>query len=227
MESTRGDLGQGLYSLQDLRAYVAYQGTTEDGGRVLSWLGDVLNPVRHKSRQPDYSFSDLVSLFVVRELRRHRVPAHRIRDAENHLRKKWDTDRPFVSERIATDGRHVYAGEEIVSAQPAQIEAASLQGQQTMLVPIRDDLTTVRYVDGEAHLWQPMEHVVLDPRLQFGEPVIAGTRVPVATIAAASRQRPTDEVAETFGVDPAAARAAVGFQRALDEIRASTNQLRG
>ncbi len=123
-ESTRGELGQGLYSLGELQAYVAYDGTRNDGARVLTWLTEVLNPVPHRSRQPDYSFSDLISLFVVRELRKRRVPAHRIRDAEAHLRAKWGTDRPFVSERIATDGRHVFCGEEIVSDQPAQIEAA-------------------------------------------------------------------------------------------------------
>lgn len=224
MESTRGDLGQGLYSLQDLRIYVAYHGTKRDAARVLLWLTDVLNPVPHKARQPDYSFSDLISLFVVRELRRHGVPSHRIRDAEQHLRAKWRTDRPFVSERIATDGRHVYSGEEIAAEQPAQIEAASLKGQQAMLVPIRDDLKTVRYVDGRAHVWQPAAHVVLDPDRQFGEPVIEGTRVPVATIAAAARKRPTEDVAASYGVDPAEARAAVRFQRELDKLRVSAGR---
>lgn len=219
MESTRGDLGQGLYSLQELRTYVAYQGTRNDARRVLMWLTEVLNPIRHKPRQPDYSFSDLISLFVVRELRKHGVPAHRIRDAEDHLRHKWSTDRPFVSERIATDGRHVYSGEELVSEQPAQIEAASLKGQQAMLVPIRDELATVRYSEGQAHMWQPERFVVLDPARQFGEPVIVGTRVPVATIAAATRKRPAEDVAATFGIEPEAAHAAVRFQRALDKLR--------
>lgn len=222
MESTRGELGQGLYSLQELRTYVGYHGTRKDARRVPMWLTEVLNPVKHKSRQPDYSFSDLISLFVVLELRKRGVPANRIRDAEDHLRRKWSTDRPFVSEQIATDGRHVYSGEELVSEQPAQIESASLQGQQTMLVPIRDELTTVRYVDGEAHLWQPSAYVVLDPDRQFGEPVIVGTRVPVATIAAASRNRPANEVAATYGIETTAARAAVQFQRELDAIRVAT-----
>lgn len=220
MESTRGDLGQGLYSLQELQTYVAYGGSRKDAARVLMWLTEVLNPVRHKSRQPDYSFSDLISLFVVRELRNRGVPAHRIRDAEEHLRHKWGTDRPFVSERIATDGQHVYSGEEIAAEQPARIETASLKGQQAMLVPIRDRLSTVHYVNGAAQLWQPADHVVLDPERQFGEPVILGTRVPVATIAVASRNRDVDEVASTYGIAPAAARDAVRFQRRLDELRA-------
>jgi len=214
-ESTRGELGQGLYSLDELRRYVALDGTARDGRRVLDWLTQVLHPVRHRPKQPDYSFSDLISLFVVRELIGRGVPAHRIRDAEEHLRKKWGTDRPFVSESIATDGRHVYSGDELVSAQPAQIEAASLAGQQTMIEPIKQDLRSIRYHEGQAEQWHPAEFVVLDPGLQFGDPVIEGTRVPVRSVAAVAAARGTRAAARTYGISLAAAEAASRFQQRL------------
>lgn len=219
-ESTRGALGQGLYSLGDLRVYVAFEGEVRDGERVLDWLQEALNPVRHRARQPDYSFSDLISLFVVRELRRRGVPSARIRAAEQHLREKWQTDRPFVSERIATDGRHVFAGDEMVSDPPEQIEAASLGGQQTMLAPIRDELVTVEYHRGRADSWRPMEHIVLDPDIQFGEPVIQGTRLPTAAIASAVAQSDAMVVAERYRIPEDAAAAAAEFQRKLQLLRA-------
>src|SRR5215213_4422131 len=93
-ESTRGHLGQGLYSLQELRAYLALSGDQDDGRHASRWLSYVLNPVRRRPRRPDHSFSDLISLFVVRELLRLDVAPHTIREAEEHLRKVWNTDRP-------------------------------------------------------------------------------------------------------------------------------------
>src|SRR4051794_28546060 len=108
-ESTRGELGQGIYSLAELKQYVALDAGPDAGEQVLPWLMDILLPVAHRSRRPDYSFSDLISLFVVRELRRAGVQPRAIRDAEAHFRKLWHTDRPFARESIATDGVDVYA----------------------------------------------------------------------------------------------------------------------
>ena len=218
-ESTRGELGQGLYSLDDLRAFVSYQGDPNDGTRVLDWLTEALNPVRRQPRHPDYSFSDLISLFVVRELRGRGVRPSRIRAAEDHLRRKWRTDRPFVSERIATDGRHVFAGDELVSEQPEQIEAASLAGQQTMLAPIRDELTTVHYERGKAEQWRPARFILVDPHVQFGEPVVEGTRLPTAMVAAAVKESGARAIADRYSIPTDAAKAAAEFQRKLQRLR--------
>lgn len=220
-ESTRGAIGDGVYSLEELRLYVSLQGAPEDGARVLDWLTDALNPVLHRPKAPDYSFSDLISLFVVRQLLRHGVPLYRIRDAERHLRDKWQTDRPFVNERIATDGRHVFVGEDVVGETPERIETASLGGQQAMLLPIRDDLTTVRYDDGRADRWLPAAFVVVDPEVQFGEPVVEGTRLPTATVAAAATRVGAAQAADRYGIAAEAAASAVAFEHRLDALRAA------
>jgi hypothetical protein len=93
------------------------------------WLGSVLNPVRRHPRRPDHSFSDLISLFVVSELRRRGVRPAAIREAEAWLRRKWQTDRPFVSEEIQTDGHGIFVDDRPVSG---QIESADRHGQQVM-----------------------------------------------------------------------------------------------
>jgi hypothetical protein len=64
---TRAQLNQGIYSLEDLRTYLAYYtGDKAAGTYALDWLTDALNPAEgHVPRRPDYAFSDLISLFVV------------------------------------------------------------------------------------------------------------------------------------------------------------------
>jgi uncharacterized protein (DUF433 family) len=215
-ESTRRDLGQGFYSLGDLRLYVAYSGVPSDADHVLNWLTAVLNPVPRQPRNPDHSFSDLVSLFVVRELLRKGVRPWRITSAERYLREKWRTDRPFVSDEIQTDGCNVFVDEEPVSG---QIEAADLHGQQAMLELVKDRLTHVHYNDGAAAYWTPREFVLVDPRVQFGEPVVEGTRVPTGVVADVALNMGPDGAAQQLGVSSKAARAAISFEKRLAALR--------
>jgi uncharacterized protein (DUF433 family) len=216
-ESTRGDVGQGLYSLAELRAYLTLSGERGDGEQVERWLADVLNPVRRQPRRPDHSFSDLVSLFVVRELRRHGVQPRTIREAELYLRKRWNTDRPFVSDRIQTDGHDVYVDGNRITGQLEQ--ASKRTGQQVMLDVVRDFLKDVRYHDGQAQLWIPAPRVVLDPAVRFGEPVVAGTRVPTSAVADVARARDVETAAERFRISSDQAVAALAFERLLAAAR--------
>jgi len=211
------ELGQGLYSLASLRAYVAFSGEPKDGGYVLDWLTEVLNPVRHTRWRPDYSFGDLISLFVVRELKRKGVQRRHIREAEAYLRKKWKTDRPFVSEDIKTDGCGVFVDDELVAG--GQIESAERHGQQVMREAIKERLTHVRYDEGSASAWTPAKHVVVDPRIQFGEPVIEGTRIPTETIQEMTSYANVDEIAGQFEITKQQAKAALTFEQRLSALR--------
>lgn len=210
------ELGQGLYSLASLRAYVSLSGEQADGEYVLDWLTKVLNPVGHTRWRPDYSFSDLISLFVVRELRKKGVQPRHIREAEIYLRKKWKTDRPFVSDEIKTDGCGVFIDDELVAG--GQIESAERHGQQVMREAIRERLTHVRYDDGIAANWAPMPYVVVDPRVQFGEPVIEGTRIPTESVLAMTSYAGIEAIAAQLGIGKDQARAALAFERRLTAI---------
>jgi uncharacterized protein (DUF433 family) len=219
-ESTRGQIGQGIYSLADLGVYVAYAADSEwDPRAVLEWLQQALNPVGHRRHQPDYSFSDLVSLFVVRELRRHGVPLRRIREAEARLRARSGIDRPFVREDIATDGEEVFFATEADQVESANLSRKRRTGQQTSAVVLADYLHRIRYEDGAALSWSPTDHVVLDPVIQFGEPVIEGSRVPTATAAAMARESSPELAAHWLAVDRTGVDAAVRFEHELDAIR--------
>jgi uncharacterized protein (DUF433 family) len=205
------ELGKGLFSLADLRTYVALSGKPQDADRVLRWLTDVLNSVHHQSRRPDYSFGDLISLFVVRELLMKGVRPRDIREAEDYLRRKWDTDRPFVSEDIKTDGCGVFVDDELVAG--GQLESADKHGQQVLREAVSERLTRVEYHDGMAALWTPTQEIVVDPRVQFGEPVIAGTRVPTESIAEMAQYASIDRIVEEMGITPQQAKAALKFEK--------------
>jgi len=214
-EATRHDLGQGIYSLAELRSFLAFSGERGDAARALPWLTGVLNPVPHTPHAPDYSFSDLISLFVVRELLKKGVRPRAIHTAERELRERWKTDRPFVSDEIKTDGRHVYWNEEPLTG---QIEAADLRGQQVMLIAVKERLTKVRYQAGAAAYWTPMSGVLVDPRVQFGEPVVKGTRVTTEVLADAVGHFGLPKAANRLGVPLDAAWSAVTFQKKLSLV---------
>jgi uncharacterized protein (DUF433 family) len=211
------DRGQGLYSLASLRAYVSLSGEPKDGGYVLDWLTEVLNPVGHNRWRPDYSFGDLISLFVVRELKRKGVRTGVIRDAERYLRKKWKTDRPFISDEIKTDGCGVYVDDQLVAG--GQIESADQHGQQVLREAVKEKLTHVRYVEGTASNWTPMRHILVDPRVQFGEPVIEGTRIPTESVLDMTSYADLDEIAKELSITVGQAKAAVNFEQRLSALQ--------
>jgi uncharacterized protein (DUF433 family) len=211
-KTTRLDLGYGIYSLAELRAFLAFSGSQDDADHAHRWLTRMLNPVKHRRRQPDYSFSDLISLFVVRELLNKGVAPITIRKAEAYLRRKWGTDRPFVSDEIQTDGRGVFVDDNLIAG---QIESADRHGQQVMRELVKDRLAHVHYHEGSAVYWTPADRILVDPRVQFGEPVIRGTRVPTEAVALSAHNRDLDTVAHDLGISLADATAALAFEQKL------------
>lgn len=216
--SARAELGLGIYSLDELRIYLAYYaGESSSGHLALTWLTEALNPVPgHVARRPDYAFSDLISLFVVRELRRLGVKLANIRQAEQHLRATTGLERPFVHREVMTDGRDVW----IVGDEAGQVEAASgPRGQQASHVALAAYLKAVQYTDNVAATWIPAEHVLVSPHLQFGEPVVQGTRVPTAAVAEVAAAAGPELAAARLGIDQAKAYAAIAFERELAALR--------
>lgn len=215
LQATRGSLGVGVYGLSELRQFLAVSGKREDADNALPWLRSILNPVGHSPWQADYSFSDLISLFVVRELLKKGLSRSTIREAETYLRVKWHTDRPFVRDEIKTDGVDVFCDDHVITK---QIESANRHGQQTMREAVKDKLTSVRYNDGIATAWIPAEGVLLDPKVQFGEPVIQGTRIPTEAVANVARSLGEDCAAGRFDIEADQVAAAIAFEQQIASL---------
>jgi uncharacterized protein (DUF433 family) len=213
LKPSRGDLESGFYALKDLRAFVAFDGNSTDAARVPQWLRAVLNPVDRRPHHPDYSFGDLISLFVVRELVRKGVAPHTIHEAEIWLRRKWRTERPFMSGEIQTDGRGIFVDDDLIAG---QIESADLHGQQVLRELVRERLTKVGYHEGVAAYWTPVDGVLVDPRVQFGEPVLSGTRLTTSLISAAARELGAARTASRYRIAADDVERALRFEQQLE-----------
>jgi uncharacterized protein (DUF433 family) len=157
-------IGQGLYSVAELRRLLAVNGSSPSSPTVMRWISEGLMPSGHQRGRPSYSFHDLISLLVVRWLRSEGVRLKEIRHAEEHLRTVEGLSRPFATQKIQTDGINV-----LYRAEPAireQLTAANRGGQEVEL----------------AAWWQIARNVEVRPEISFGEPCVVGTALRTAQV---------------------------------------------
>ena len=134
-------------------------------------------------RELIFDFEDLVSLRVLAALRSYGVSWPKIAVAEDWLRRETGYERPFAREEMWT------SQSEVLARFGGRIIAASRHGQYAMemmlqyLIPING----LRFVNRVADQWEPRPLIVLDPEVQFGEPCIKGTRIPVRSVWGMSR----------------------------------------
>lgn len=164
------------------------------------------------------SFLDLIELVFVRDFLAHGVswPVIR-RTAEVAAELFKETEHPFCVRRFATDGSSIFA------------VAESQAGEQILDVPNRQhvfaEITSPFFkqleysASGDLLRWFPMgmdRPVVLDPRLSFGSPIVAGHGVPTATLYAALQAGDSEEaIAEWFELPQEAVHAALDYERSL------------
>jgi len=119
-------------------------------------------------------------MLVMKALREYGLKPRRIRSAERYLVEHLG-DYPLARSTIWTDGEHVLFNRPspLSTELPPKLEAADMGGQQAFVQLLRDYLRKIDFdkKDGLARAWFPRERVKLDPRIQFGEPCVAGTRV--------------------------------------------------
>jgi uncharacterized protein (DUF433 family) len=123
-------------------------------------------------------FEDLISMRVIAILRALGVSWAKIHRAERWLRERTGYIRPFAIERVWTETTDVFAEfhEGFI--------AASRGGQLAFTQMLEQYLTSVQDTifvpyDGikVADSWTPHEDILINPRIQFGEPCIKGTRI--------------------------------------------------
>lgn len=146
------------------------------------------------------SFHDVISLEIVRRMRRLGVSLQKIRTLEAQLRAHRPTaNRPFAYELFWTDGVNVW-----FELEPGDSRLVQATGRDRRNLAWQPAIVTfaeeVEYEDGAAALWKPAEHVHIDPRRQFGAPVVAGTRIPVHTVVENLEVATPPEVADWYGL---------------------------
>lgn len=157
------------------------------------------------------SFLNLVEAHVLAALRRkHHVSLPAVRRALDFVARRLRTARPLAELQFQTDGVDLFVerlGALVNVTQEGQTEMADVLREHLKRVerdaqgvPIRLFLVT----RSDARSGQPST-VVMDPRIAFGRPVLAGRAVPTAVLADRFKAGDTfDELAADYDTSPQA-----------------------
>ena len=140
------------------------------------------------SSQNLLSFINLVEIHVLDAMRRdHRISLHKVRIAIDFIKEKLSSDHPLAYHKLETDGLDLFVeeyGQLINVSKAGQLVLRELL--QAHLRRIDRDSTGYAlrlYPFTRKRLIEAPKAIVIDPRISFGHPVLAGTGIPTAIIA--------------------------------------------
>ncbi len=197
--------GTGIYSFPAAAKLLAKRHPGLRAGNLRYWMKSGLTPAsfgKAPSGSDLLSFHDLVSLELVRRFREKNVSLQRVRKLESELKQRYPgIARPMAYEVFFTDGSSIWHRfnpgddtlvEEIVGQRP---------GQYAWTPAIQSFADEIRYEDHMAVAWNLSEWVEIDPTIQFGAPIVKGTRTPVSAIVADLGAGSPEEVADWHGLE--------------------------
>jgi uncharacterized protein (DUF433 family) len=215
-------LGHGIYNLSE-----AARLTGLKSSRVREWFqgrprGDSRKPV-FRSDYPSIdgdsaiSFHDLIELFVAGQLRDRGVSLQSLRKVHARLQLDLGARHPFCrSELLTGQGRVFLLGlDERGIAEMTEI----LTRQRVFPEILLPFLNRIDYDEATAtaRRWSIAHHVVIDPAICLGKPIIEDVGIATAVLAASyeANGQDADRVADWFDVHPRYVLAAVEFQKTL------------
>lgn len=157
--------------------------TAEDRRKLFEPVVRIADPASRS-----LSFRNLIELHVLSAIRRdHGVRLKEVRKAVDYLRRKFKSRHPLADVEMQTDGTNLFV------ERCGELVDVSDQGQMAMKACLISHLNRIERDDrGAAIRLFPFttsreepgrRTVVIDPRLQFGRPCLAGTGMPTALIA--------------------------------------------
>lgn len=199
-------LGQGLYTFSEAARILRNAVEPVSASTLRRWTtSGLVSPASVTAAgEPLLNFDDLVSLEVIRRFRREHVSLPSIRRLEEELRLRHQLARPFAYQIFYTDGADVWAK---VAGPDGTMHLIEIRGRRpnhyVWVGAIETFATQIDFgEDGRAEVWRPSRWVEINPHLQFGAPVVAGTRIPVSTIAAQLRAATPEDVARWYDLEP-------------------------
>ena len=171
-------------------------------------------------QQAVIGFHDLLELRLVSAFVQHGVSLPVIRATADAARHRFGTAYPLTAQRFLTDGKSIF------------LEAVENSGETKLIdMPRRQFVfaeivkpslyAAVEYDGPDARRWFPLgpgrKIIMLDPAVQFGAPVVAGTGIPTDTLYASflAEGRDRGAVARIYDVTPRMVDAAVRFEEKL------------
>lgn len=185
----------GVYSFPQAARLLSRSGQIKAGTLRSWWRGGLL----HSADEPAelLTFHDVVSLELVGRFRSSGISLQKIRRLEAELRERESgITRPFAHRVFFTDGASIWA--EVNGATEEIIGSA--KNQFVFKEAIRTFATEIRYRHDIAIAWDISEMVEVDPLINFGQPVVRGTRVQVETVLKNLEAVSKEEVADMYGL---------------------------
>lgn len=150
------------------------------------------------------------------------ISLQKVRRAGDQASELLDTRHPFASRRIFTDGQEILASLDAgAEANSDLVELTHRRREQIASVEImRPILDEIDYSEDTslAELWWPLTRsvpIVLNPRIMFGAPTIAPTRITTSMLARLAEHGSKHELALAYEVSDEAVTRAVEFEEAL------------
>lgn len=166
--------------------------------------------------RPAFSFVDLISLRVVKQLWDRRVAADEIASAHRFLADEFEVDRPFAHRR-AQESLATAEGKLLSILDADHVVDAGRSGQGVFRAVVEPVMKGLEYDDRYmANLWRPRDRIWLNPRVQAGAPCVDQRRIPTAQVAGmvALGDSPHD-IADDFDLSLKDVEAAVQFEASL------------
>ncbi|HLX69702.1 MAG TPA: DUF433 domain-containing protein, partial [Verrucomicrobiae bacterium] len=165
-------------------------------------------------------FLDLMEIRCVDAFRRAGVSWKTLRLAHTHAQEVLKLSHPFCTNHFKIAGRDIILEIPRDDAEPLLWDIAHDQREFGRIT--RPFLKDLDFQNGELpQRWWPRgkNHLVaLDPRRNFGQPIIFSEGVPTGILARSFRaNRSIREVARWFEISPASVREAIEFERSLVE----------
>jgi len=162
-------------------------------------------------------FLDLLEIRFVHAFRQRGVSLQAIRSASQHASELFRSDYPFLCKRFQTDGRSIFAT--VLEETHDETLLDLVKKQYVFKQVISSSLYEGIEYDGEggAERWFPLLRnrvVVLDPKRNFGKPIVTESGVSTATLVDAflAEGKNAKRVANLFEVSVAAVEAAIRFE---------------
>lgn len=179
------ELGKGIYTISDL-AFVLRMKNSKVRYWVNSYLREKLPEITsHRyNMNPDQgifvNFSSLLELYIFEQLELKGHSRKKILECYKAISDNYNTKYPFTKRKIVSAGGSIlfeHKGKLINADRTLQINMSEVLAQY--LEKIEFDMK------GNAIKFFPQgkqSSVVLDPEIQFGTPIISGTRINVNTV---------------------------------------------
>jgi uncharacterized protein (DUF433 family)/DNA-binding transcriptional MerR regulator len=186
---------------------------------IRNWISDEALIIPAESHL--LSFANVLELHVLKGMRKiHEIPMQRIRRALDHVRNEFPSLHPLIDREFQTDGVDIFVMDlnryinvsrygqqgfrEIVSTYLKRIGREEKTGMAQALFPfvVTDNAT------------EP-ELISMNPRIAFGKPVISGTGISTAVIAArfSGARQSVSDLAEEYGLSPTQIEEAIRWEK--------------